>query len=353
MTEKIKKYPYIILLLIVGAVYFFLKYISPLVSPVLLAFFLTMIAAPMVENISKRTRMRKKFVVALLLMLFLAILGFIILIGCILGGQFIPKMVQQLPLFEGQVYLFVEDCCSFFEDKLGIDGNYMREYLTAQISVLIQDLRCNFVPGVISNSMNYFHILFAIGGFLVVFFISLFLLSKDYKRIWNKLEEGKEGRYFVKVAENIVHYCATFLRAQLIILLSISILCAVFLTVFGVDKGYLWGILAGIMDALPFIGTGIVLIPLGIWQLINGKILQAVICVLLYALCAVLRECMEPRLIGKRVGISPVLILLSVFAGLKLFGVWGIIKGPFGIVMITQIYEMIICKKEEIDETYD
>ena len=90
------------------------------------------------------------------------------------------------------------------------------------------------------------------------------------------------------------------------------------------------------MDMLPFIGTGIMLIPLALYQLISGHYLQAFLCFALYAVCALVREFLEPKLIGDRVGVWPVGILFAVFAGLHLFGIWGIIKGPLSLVIICE-----------------
>ena len=118
----------------------------------------------------------------------------------------------------------------------------------------------------------------------------------------------------------------------------IGTLAAVVLGVIGIRNGVLWGILAGILDALPFIGTGIVLVPLGIQQLFDANYVGAVICLVLYVACIFIRELLEPKLIGKRIGVSPIAILLSLYAGIKLFGLWGIIGGPLGFVIIYQSF---------------
>lgn len=81
-----------------------------------------------------------------------------------------------------------------------------------------------------------------------------------------------------------------------------------------------------------------VLVPLGIQQLFGANYARAVICLLLYVACIFIRELLEPKLIGKRVGVSPIAILISIYAGIKLFGLWGIIGGPLGFVMIYQSY---------------
>lgn len=65
----------------------------------------------------------------------------------------------------------------------------------------------------------------------------------------------------------------------------------------------LYGFLTGFMDMLPFIGTGIMLLPLGAIYFFTGEYWRAIVCVILYGVCVVIREVMEPRLIGDRVGI--------------------------------------------------
>ena len=81
---------------------------------------------------------------------------------------------------------------------------------------------------------------------------------------------------------------------------------AVTLFLGGFEGGILIGLFTGFMDMLPFIGTGLVLMPLAFWQILNGYYTKAVICVILYVICALSREFMEPKLIGEKMGIFPV-----------------------------------------------
>lgn len=188
------------------------------------------------------------------------------------------------------------------------------------------------------ESLSYANYVISIGAFLAVTAIAVILLVKDYDKIMEGLRRNEESRWFMEIVWQVIYYIGTFIKAQLIIMLSFSVLCTVVLSIAGIDNSVFFGILAGAMDLLPFIGTGIVLIPLSIWHLINGWYVQAVVCLLLYAGCAILREMLEPKLIGEKVEIYPIAILLAVYAGLKLFGGWGIIKGPLGLVIIWQIY---------------
>ena len=75
------------------------------------------------------------------------------------------------------------------------------------------------------------------------------------------------------------------------------------------------------------IGTGIVLIPTAIWQLLNENPQGAAFASVTYVACIAARELLEPRLLGAQIGLPPVLMLLSVYAGVKVFGAGGIYLG--------------------------
>ena len=175
----------------------------------------------------------------------------------------------------------------------------------------------------------------------MTFLIASVLLAKDYDGIMNHLLDQESCHVLLEVICGIVRYIATFVKAQGIIMSAIALTAAVTLGIAGIQHGVLWGILAGILDALPFIGTGVVLVPLGIWQLLEGSFGRALICGVLYVVCIFLREILEPRLIGRKIGVSPIAVLVSLYAGIQLFGVWGIIKGPLGFVLIYETYHSL------------
>ena len=130
-----------------------------------------------------------------------------------------------------------------------------------------------------------------------------------------------------------------FLRAQLIIMAVTGALCGVGFFFLGMKNPVGPALLTAGLDVLPFVGTGIVLIPLGIWQVIQGEVGKAVICLVLYIACAFSRELLEPKLIGQRLGIFPVVILVSIYAGIKLYGLTGIILGPLSVLILMEIYK--------------
>lgn len=347
MAEKIKENKLLILLLLTGAVYFFLKYISPLITPVLVAMLFVTIFGPLLKKMQERLHIHRQ-VGAIFLLILAAILLFLllwILFSWIVGS--LPGWVGGLDTVEEELVVVVHEVCGTVGKSIGVDSRYLEQTLMGNLNDGITYLQNHAVPGMLSQSIVYVKILAALGGFLVCFIIAAVLLAKDYDSIMNKMLDREEFHVFLEVVCGIIRYIATYVKAQLIIISVMAALAATVLGIAGIKHGVLWGLLAGLLDALPFVGTGIVLVPLALVQLFVGNYIVAVVCAVLYVGCIFLREILEPRLIGKRIGVTPIAVVTSLYAGIQLFGIWGIIKGPLGFVIIYETYRSLQRRMEE------
>lgn len=334
ITENAKKYIQIVLVIL--AVYLGMKYISPIVSPFLFAFLLAGLINPLASKIHQKIKIRKSFVAGIILFLVMGFLFFLLWLLLSLiwtGGQ---NLALQIPDFQKEFGVLLNNCCCSLEDRFGIDGIKIENFILEQVDIFIENLEVKVLPAVMGKSFDYIKSIVSGASFLVVMIIAVLLMMKDYGKLVEKIrsEEGLEG--VRTVCGKVVAYIKTFIRAQVTILLIISTICAVTLGMIGMKGGIFYGILTGFMDMLPFIGTGIMLIPLALLMVFSGKIWQAIACFILYAVCALAREFLEPRLIGNKIGVWPVGILFAVFAGMKLFGVSGIIKGPLSLVIVCE-----------------
>lgn len=335
---KILQNRLVLLLLLTGAVFFFLRVITPLTAPVLLALLFVTIFGPLLQKLQSRLHLHRQIGVLLLLLLAGSILGILmwVLFSWIVGS--LPGWISGLDTIEQEISGILHEICRLVEQTMGIDGEYLEQMILIRLGEGIDYFQLEFLPGMLSQSLEYAKGVAAVGGFLVTFLIAAILLAKDYDEIMNQLLDREECHVILEIICGIVRYLATYVKAQVIIMSVIGILAAAVLGFCGIRHGVLWGLLAGILDALPFIGTGIILVPLGIQQVFYGNYGRAVACLLLYLACIFLREILEPRLIGRRVGVPAIAILLSIYAGIKLFGIWGIIGGPLGFIMIQQSY---------------
>lgn len=119
-----------------------------------------------------------------------------------------------------------------------------------------------------------------------------------------------------------------YLRACLLLGLLTFLQVFIGLAVLGVPYAFLLALLIAAVDFLPLLGTGVILIPWAVVCLLLGRIKLGIGLLVLYAVSSVVRQMLEPKLIGEGLGLHPLLSLLSMYAGLRLFGVWGMILAP-------------------------
>ncbi len=335
MTEYGKKYVQIGIVTIF--VYLGMKYLSPVVSPFILAFLLAGMLYPLVTKLNRRIKIKKSVLAGGIIILFLGVMFLLLWLLLSLlwsGGR---NFSSQLPDFEKEFELLLEKCCLDLQENFGVDGVVIENFIMEQVNILIENVEVEVLPTVMGKSFDYIKSIAGGVSFLVVTIIAVLLMMKDYGRLMEKIETQEELKSVITVCKKVVVYVKTFVKAQFIILLIISTICGVTLGLMGMKGGVIYGMITGFMDMLPFVGTGIMLIPLALFNLLNGSYWKAVICFGLYAVCAITREFLEPKLIGGRIGVWPVGILFAVFAGIKLFGILGIIKGPLALVIVCEI----------------
>jgi predicted PurR-regulated permease PerM len=141
----------------------------------------------------------------------------------------------------------------------------------------------------------------------------------------------------------------TYVRAQLLIMGAVTSICVLGLLAARVRGWLLIGIGIGICDALPFLGTGICFLPWALWRLLNRQYVSFAWFLALYVLTSMTRQLLEPRLIGKRIGVPPLLILVSVYVGVKVYSRCGFLLGPISAFLIWQISS----DKVEMEDAYE
>ena len=317
----------LILLISVLAVYFFMRFFFTITLPFLLAFLIIWKVYPFLNKLTKKTKIKETWFIALFIFLIVFILIcslYVPLTNCFHNFTF---LCENENLFESQ---FLTECAKKYNDLKDTCCEYVGEDVVSKIQ-----------SGAISSVKSCVSFV----TYVVIFFVSLLLICKDFPDM-KKMVEEKSDNAIIKVVTGVILYIKAFLKTQVLIFFILSVLIGVSLSILKVPNGWLFGLLAGFLDALPFIGTGIVLVPLTIWLFIKGQIWQAFVCLLLYGVCALIRELLEPKLVGKKVGIYPIVLFASVFIGMQLFGVGGIIKGPLSVVIIYELSKVVLAKAE-------
>lgn len=317
----------LILLMSALAVYFFMRFFFAISLPFLLAFLAIWKVYPLLNKLSKKIKLRETWILGLFIF---------IIVFLLLGILYVPisNCFENVTFLEEDESILESELLETCVEKYNEFKEVCSEYVGEDMVIKIQFGAVNSVKTCIS----FF-------TYVIIFFVSLILFCKDFGKIRETIEL-KSDNMIVKVIRGVVSYVKAFLKSQVIIFVILALLVGITLTVLQVPNGWLFGLLAGVLDAFPFIGTGIVLVPLTIWLFLKGQVIQAVFCLVLYGVCALVRELLEPKLIGEKVGIYPIVLFASVFIGMQLFGVSGIIKGPLSIVIIYEIRKVLLAKDE-------
>lgn len=345
--EKNKKY--IAGVVTVVSVILFMKYILTLVLPFFLSVCLITVMRPLLQKLEDRLHIHKGILAAVTGLGAIALLGVLLWYVATIVCSQIGMLARNIDIYEDSFCRFVRSCCCGIERQMGINADVMENLILTHVDKLTTEMKLKAFPRLMNYSVVYIKMICSITAFLVMTFIATGLLVKDYHSIRADLCRFRWFLAAEEISREIGDMVWQYLKAQVVILCVISVLCAAGLWAMGIRHGVTTGILAGILDALPFIGTGIVLVPMAFWQLIQGHIWRCLLLLLLYGVCALARELLEPKLIGDRMGIYPVLILLAIYMGIKLYGLSGVVLGPFSFLIIREIYRMI-CASETVND---
>ena len=178
--------------------------------------------------------------------------------------------------------------------------------------------------------------------FTVTAILSSFMLSGELPAIRSWLSRVIRPEWRQKALSLRSHVRTTFggwLRAQLKLMGVTFLILNVGLMLLRVQYPVLDALLITIVDALPVFGTGTILIPWAIVMFLRGETKKGLGLVILYGTAALSRQALEPRLVGRQVGLNPVLTLLALYAGYRLLGVAGMIVFPISAMLLKQIWD--------------
>ncbi|MBO9600385.1 MAG: sporulation integral membrane protein YtvI, partial [Cohnella sp.] len=126
-----------------------------------------------------------------------------------------------------------------------------------------------------------------------------------------------------------------FLRAQLLLSVVTYILSFVGLLIIGTSYPLAIALLIVVVDILPVLGTGSVLVPWAVYQLVTGDIFTGIGLIILFLVITVVRRIIEPKILGDAVGIGSLSALISLYVGYELVGIVGVFLGPIIVIVIS------------------
>lgn len=326
---------------IIAGVYLGMKYLVPLLIPFFIAALLVCWCWPLLRWLHRRLHIKPAFSMAVLLILTVALAA--------AGGVWLGKSIGELArrLAErfghpGAAENFLYECCDGISELMHLETEDVRVFVTEQLNVFRDHARQNILPGAFGGSWEILKGVGSWGAALLVTGVALLLMAADFEKIRAMGKQWPLYEHIASVIRGILRSVGGYLRAQCMIMGLVMLLCVAGIWLSGtVSNPILAGIGIGFLDALPVFGTGTVFLPWILILLFQKKYTAALVLAATYGICVLARELLEPKLIGGRLGILPVVILASVYAGVKLYGFGGILLGPLSVLLIQELWRQV------------
>lgn len=345
--KKLKKF--LLILGITGAVYGAFRYLLPLVIPFLCAYGTALFLRPSVRLLSNRIAVpyhgkMRHLPVSLIGGIELMVLSCLIFGLLYVGGSMAVNQtglfIRRFPDWLSKLDLRLTDICRLLEQKMGLKADALVELVGRTVEELRQIFRNSTMPVLVGHSMSALRVVAAGIVLFFIYFAAVILTLQEMDDLREKRSRSIFRRELLVVGERITSVVSAWLKTQVFILFLTSAVCIFGLAVIGNPYSFLFGCGIGILDALPVLGAGTVLIPWGIALLLQKAWKKAAVIFGVYVGCYFLRQISEARLMGKQVGLSPLGSLVSMYVGLKLFGLSGLILGPVGVLLIGDLVRM-------------
>ena len=317
---------------------FLLKYLTPFIVGGVIAWLVQKPA----NVISGKTHIKRKFAAAgLALAFFLLAAGL-----CVFA---VIKISSGISTFAGEISGYAEDISSFFEKVKKSSESFFSD-MPSELSGLADsffkkasDTMISAVTGFVSDSAAY--VAGRMPGIIlscIVSAVAACYIAADFP----SLVRFARGVIGTRVYGNICKVKEIFITsifklgrgyAILMLITFVELLAGFYLL--GIKHALLLAALTAVIDILPVLGTGTVLVPWAAVLFILGDIGTAGGIIALYAVITVIRNFAEPRIIGGQMGINPLFTLLAMFIGIKLFGIMGIFLLPVALIVTVKYYK--------------
>lgn len=178
---------------------------------------------------------------------------------------------------------------------------------------------------------------------LVIFIMATFLLTADYPYLRSRaVQHMDEGllRFLSQVRATALGAFGGYLKAEFLLSVGVFFILLAGFFLMGQPYGLLLSLGLAVMDFIPVIGAGTVMVPWAFVALFTRDFSNAAWLMGIWGVIALFRRVMEPKFVGDQTGLSPILSLVSIYVGMKLAGVLGMILGPVALLILLNLAGM-------------
>lgn len=352
----------VFVVIIVGLFYLAIKYALGIVWPFVVAFFLAMLLQRPVNFLSTKTPLKRGISSVIMVLFVLVIVGSIL--GLIIGRivielkgffDYLLIKMEDAPAFVDQIQAWLSDTFSFLPKSLhesimtatenflnrlmGIEAKASADAIQAESSGIDFSLLSSPLGAVWGTAKQIPMI--AVGVLVCV--VSCCFMTTDYRTlrdmILSQLSQKRQSAVirtkqvtFSTLGKMGKAYSIILFVTFMEMLLGLSFLKLIHVY----DSGYIFAIafITAIVDIIPVLGTGTILIPWALWSLFTGDVGLGIGLLVVYAIISVIRQVIEPKLVASQLGLPPFVTIMAMYIGSQLFGFIGLFLLPITIMLL-------------------
>jgi sporulation integral membrane protein YtvI len=319
-----------------------LAYIPKLFLPFIFAILIAVLIEPVVNFFE--TRLRFKRVLAVLTSLLLVIGGFVYIIS-MLVSVIIKQLTTIYKATQSNADSMISEVISKISD---VRLFFLRLDLPVQLQDTMQssiqkaiEWGQHMISVVINGLVSFVTMLPGLMIFLMIATVATFFIIKDRALIrsfiLHIIPPGMRNST-QNIMGRLIKAFVGFVKAYSILISVTFVLTLVALKILGVQYALTLALLIAVADILPVLGPGTIYIPWIIWELISDHLGMGIALLVVYVIVSAVRQFLEPKIVGDNIGLHPLATLMSLYVGLKLGGVVGMIMGPVCVVIFIAIY---------------
>jgi sporulation integral membrane protein YtvI len=346
--ESLKKLGIFVLavILVAGGVFLAVR-LAFFLMPFLIAFALSSLMEPLIRVLDSKLRIKRKISAPIILLLLTALIVTLVVLGVLRLIDEIRGLIISAPAFFADVNNQISELMVKGAEYI----KWLPVEITDNLGSIISDLSntvTNFGKTVVKGAYVTAISLPEVIIFIIVTILATFFMAKDRHRIAavfrRHLPESWVNR-ILAIKNDLFMAIFGYLRAALIMMAITFIELFIGFTIIGAQYTLLLAFLIAAIDALPVLGAGSVLIPWSVYSFVTGDIRMGVATIIMYLVILVVRQIVEPKVVGQQIGVHPLLTLLAMYTGLRLIGFAGLILGPIAFILIRNILAAIYRNK--------
>lgn len=343
-----------------GLIYVTFKYFIPLIFPFVLGFIIAFIFKPVIRTMTTKLKLPNNLSALIVVGFFYLIL---LAIAIFLGFEvflYLRDFFIEIPEFYNNVLLpWLSGALTDLEELVSqIDPALVDQ--VRQYSAQILESLGNLITSISVGSLTYITNiatkipLFLVGFLLTV--ISSFFIAMDYQKIVNFLLDQvspSKRSLLIDAQLYLVSTLQKYGKSYLMIMSITFVELTIGLSILGIESAIAIAFLIAIFDILPVAGTGGIMVPWTIFTFLEGNSRLGFGLLVLYLIITVIRNIIEPKIIGDQVGLHPLLTLIAMFIGLQLFGVAGLFGLPITLAILNGLHrsnKIVLYKQRKPDD---